>query len=241
MMEDINNIPFSFDRNVSKWIAKLGVSHADNSFADGITLTNTVINNYSVDGEVVDKFTYKFTYKTKSGELKTVTRSISSTHNGFIGVLGIANRVLPDDNMFYTVEYSLERDPWKNFRNFEIIKVDEVDMTQFNDAMFKDTKVSDQPIVFPVYGLYFKASGNDENISYVYTYPRVANDYAVYSSANSNAKRVFIKLGKADPEVMMTELYYRNSAGHAYADYDANKTKYLVDNDKEGTTGLDPN
>jgi len=34
----------------------------------------------------------------------------------------------------------------------------------------------------------------------------------------------------SDPEVMMTELYYRNSAGHSYADYDVNKIKYLVDN-----------
>jgi hypothetical protein len=34
---------------------------------------------------------------------------------------------------------------------------------------------------------------------------------------------------------MMSELYYRNSAGHAYADYDVNKVKYLVDN--KVTTG----
>jgi len=51
-MENINNVPFSFDRNVSKWIAKLGVSHADNSFADGITLSNNVINNYFLSGDV---------------------------------------------------------------------------------------------------------------------------------------------------------------------------------------------
>ena len=63
MMEDINNVPVSFDRNVSKWIAKLGVSHADNSFADGITLTNTVVNNYFVDSKVVDKLTFTFNYE----------------------------------------------------------------------------------------------------------------------------------------------------------------------------------
>ena len=241
MMEDINNIPFSFDRNVSKWIAKLGVSHADNSFADGITLTNTVVNNYVSDGEVVDKFTYNFTYKTKSGDMKTITRSITATHNGFIGVLGIANRILPDDNMFYTIEYSLERDPWKNYKNFEIVQVDTINMAELGDAMFNTSEEELHPIEFPVYGLYFKASGNDENISYVYTYPRVSNDYAVYSGPGTDAKRVFIKLGKPDPEVMMSELYYRNSAGHAYADYDANKTKYTVDNNGAGTSGLDPN
>jgi hypothetical protein len=52
-MENINNIPFSFDRNVSKWIAKLGVSHSNSSFADGITLSNVLLNiendKYTVD------------------------------------------------------------------------------------------------------------------------------------------------------------------------------------------------
>ena len=50
-MENINNVPFSFDRNVSKWITKLGISHADSSFADGVTLTNNIINNYFIEGE----------------------------------------------------------------------------------------------------------------------------------------------------------------------------------------------
>jgi hypothetical protein len=120
-MEDINNIPFSFDRNVSKWIAKLGISHADNSFADGITLTNTIINNYPKDEDdtVVDNFTYKYTYKTKSGDYKTLVRTVTDTE-GFIGVLGLTNRVVPDDNLFYTIDFELERDPWKNYKNFYI-------------------------------------------------------------------------------------------------------------------------
>lgn len=44
-MANINNIPFSFDRNTSKWIAKLGQSHSENSFADGITCENVVITD----------------------------------------------------------------------------------------------------------------------------------------------------------------------------------------------------
>nr|DAF44565.1 MAG TPA: hypothetical protein [Podoviridae sp. ct8Lf7] len=44
-MENINNIPFSFDRNTTKWLAKLGTSHSENSFADGITLSNVIIEN----------------------------------------------------------------------------------------------------------------------------------------------------------------------------------------------------
>nr|DAM10039.1 MAG TPA: hypothetical protein [Caudoviricetes sp.] len=51
-MENINNIPFSFNRDTSKWIAKLGTSHSSSSFADGITLTNVVFDP-TLDSEVV--------------------------------------------------------------------------------------------------------------------------------------------------------------------------------------------
>ena len=46
-MENINNIPFSFNRDTSKWLAKLGTSHKDSSFADGIVLSNVVIKEGS--------------------------------------------------------------------------------------------------------------------------------------------------------------------------------------------------
>ena len=83
MMEDINNIPFSFDRNVSKWIAKLGTSHANNSFSDGITLTNTVTNNYYTEDKAVDNYNFNFTYTCISGEKKTITYDITVNENGY--------------------------------------------------------------------------------------------------------------------------------------------------------------
>lgn len=46
VMENIDNIPFSFDRNTAKWIAKLGANHAENSFARGIVLDR---NTYEVE------------------------------------------------------------------------------------------------------------------------------------------------------------------------------------------------
>jgi len=41
--ENIYNQYFSFDRNTSKWIAKLGVSKHDNDFSDGVTLDDNEI------------------------------------------------------------------------------------------------------------------------------------------------------------------------------------------------------
>jgi hypothetical protein len=67
--ENINNIPFSFDRTTSKWIAKLGTSHAKSSFADGITLTNVIIEDSFRDNKsAVQNGIIPVTYITKSGE-----------------------------------------------------------------------------------------------------------------------------------------------------------------------------
>lgn len=43
--ENIYNQYFSFDRNTSKWITKLGVSKYENDFSDGITLDNVIIED----------------------------------------------------------------------------------------------------------------------------------------------------------------------------------------------------
>jgi len=180
-MENINNIPFSFDRNVSKWVAKLGISHADNSFADGITLSNTVVDNYFNENRIAsDNTKFKFTYMTKGNGLKTITLDASDPNilekvdgvvqpleEGFIGILGIANRVLPDDNLFYTVDYTLERDPWKNYKNFAIKKVGSVKMETLYDSKFR-TGVNVNPddgtvggsrnLEYPIYGLFFSTT-----------------------------------------------------------------------------------
>lgn len=211
VMEDINNIPFSFDRNVSKWIAKLGVSHADNSFADGITLTNTVINNYSVNSTVVDNLTFTFNYEDETGKQKSIIYTAGQSKDafnatvtnlsGFIGVLGLANRILPDGHIFYTIDYELCRDPWGNYKNFEIKHIGNVNMGAITDSMFKNemTSGSTTSILYPIYGLFCNSNDNQ------------------------------------DSKVMMSELYYRNSAGHAYADYDVNKIKLFAD-DKQLNT-----
>lgn len=104
-MENINNIPFSFNRDTSKWIAKLGTSHVDNSFADGITLTNNVINN---DG-TVDNYPI----------LKT-----KESLKGFIGFLDLKNRILPENINEYEISYSIEHDSYGNYKMFTIALVE---------------------------------------------------------------------------------------------------------------------
>ena len=262
MMENINNIPFSFDRNVSKWIAKLGVSHADNSFADGITLTNTVVNNYSVNSKVVDKLTFTFNYEDKTGKQKSIIYTVGQDSgafdatvtdlDGFIGVLGLANRILPDGHIFYTIDYELCRDPWKNYKNFKIKHIGNVNMSMIIDSMFKEEMTHDGSttnILYPIYGLFFNKDDNQE-YNLIYSSGSITQDYAVYATTNNKLtpeqvvqtdNRVKVPGIPSNPEVMMSELYYRNSAGHAYADYDINKTKLFVNNESSGQLAIDPN
>jgi hypothetical protein len=99
-MENINNMPFSFDRNTSKWIAKLGTSHTESSFADGITLSNVIIENLeNENGEVVTNFRVPVSYINKKGEWVTTNYSIADDNKSrkkYIGVLSLSNRILPD-------------------------------------------------------------------------------------------------------------------------------------------------
>lgn len=49
---NIDNIYFSFDRDTSKWISKLGISNKGNSFSHGIVLTNNIIKGGGVIGQL---------------------------------------------------------------------------------------------------------------------------------------------------------------------------------------------
>lgn len=90
--ENIYNQYFSFDRNTSKWITKLGISHADNDFADGVVLSENVIPNSAKTGTIV-------------GELGLANRTLPSG-------TGIS----------VSITYELERDIYQNYKKFGIQK-----------------------------------------------------------------------------------------------------------------------
>lgn len=216
-MENINNIPFSLNRDTSKWIAKLGTSHTESSIADGITLSNVLTNNETKQEDnkyiAVDNFNFTFTYIDKEGNEKTKIYTVdeSSRHN-YIGVLSLSNRTLPNNKLFYQIEYILERDSYLNFKSFEIVPIkvkDEkgsynYDTEKLDENGNRIIKTYDNCIELPDDALYAGKS--------VLTYALKFKDV---EGNNSNA---FFGV-----ETLLTELYYRNSAGNAYADYDHNK------------------
>ena len=173
-MCNIDNIPFSFDRDTIKAISKLGVSDYGNDFSDGITITNNVIDNIS------DK-TLEISYLDKQGteqfyEFTDLSSIIDSPR--FIGFLNLKNRVLLDKKTPYRITYELLRDRQGNHKLFEIANT-EVYVKTVN-TLFKD-------------------SVDKIQVSYL----KLKEDVDL-SSLNA-------------------ELYYRNKAGHSYADIDSNK------------------
>ena len=105
-MENINNIPFSFNRDTSKWIAKLGTSHTESSIADGVTLSNVLTLNKTItEGryeQAVNNFIFNYSYiDNHNNEVTEVYEVADESKSGFIGVLSLSNRTLPNKSLFY--------------------------------------------------------------------------------------------------------------------------------------------
>ena len=132
-MPNIDNIPFSFDRNTVKAISKLGVSDHGNDFSDGVTLSNNVLDVQNNTLNIFDK-SLNLSYYNKLGELQqfnfitetenlkdnVVTLNSIVNDNNFIGFLYLDNRILPDKKVKYKVGYELFRDNQNNHTLFEI-------------------------------------------------------------------------------------------------------------------------
>ena len=237
-MENINNIPFSFNRDVSKWIAKLGTSHTESSIADGITLSNVITNNKTVmTGETgdtslaVSNFSFPFTYTKKDGTECTIIKEVDEdSRDNFIGVLSLNNRTLPSQQLFYYIEYSLERDNYLNYKQFEIIPInvkdeygqyvhDEVSYNSIvlpNDALYASQ-------VVPTFALKFKSGKTAKGLSDEWQEVYYQEDDVWYEATDVDSNNVYTYKALYSVEALLTELYYRNSAGNAYADYDDHK------------------
>ena len=218
-MENINNIPFSFDRNTSKWIAKLGNSHSENSFADGITLTNVIIEDSlkDDDGPAVKNLKIPVRYLKKDGTWQTLYADATDVPK-FIAGISLNNRILPDSQMHYRVDFTLEKDSQGNHKLFKIVPLTTVyegtrtenGFTLPEDAMFPGA-------FMPLYALCFESdSANKQPVYY-------RDGDSVVEVRDVNGDFIYTHPSLANPSALYSELYYRNSAGNAYADYDTHK------------------
>ena len=203
-MENINNIPFSFNRDVSKWIAKLGQTHAENSFASGITLSQNIYNN---DGSIDGTPYFIYRYQSKTGEYQEKKYYIETKPELLIGVLNLQDQILPEgDGVSYMITFELLRDIYGYYKHFEIKKISTLKIT---DAI---TSTSSFPLQIPIYGLFFKDKEKVEIVT--------SDDNLVNSGDN---RKVTVLYKSVNPKLYFSELYYRNKQGNSYNDYEVNK------------------
>ena len=234
-MENINNIPFSFNRDTSKWIAKLGVSHSNNSFADGITLTNTVFDTLKSPDNFVDTYKVPITYTTTQGLQKTTYKTVENT-TYYIGALSLSNRTLPTQELYYTISYELVRDIYKNYKWFEIKPLTFLEGNEYpSDAKYSGKSLN-------IYGLFLKDRTKEEVLNQgegAYENARLNDETFTYTLDGGVYGDVYYREGKLgntylvdktkvsihafQDYTILSELYYRNSAGHSYADWDTYK------------------
>ena len=100
---NIDNIFFSFNRDTSKYISKLGISKENSDFAEGIVLSENIFTVPPVDGD-----------DATIGEVKIGKLSLKNVQLP----QGINND--PSKGIVLTYTWSLERDNEQNYKYFEI-------------------------------------------------------------------------------------------------------------------------
>ena len=225
-MENIDNVPFSFNRDTSKWISKLGITHSTSSFADGVTLTNVEFDSER-EGKATMNYKFPIQYLNKQGKTVTVTGTVVTTDN-FVGILGLANRVFPDSNMFYDIKYELCRDIWGNYKNFKIatLKVHtssgDLDYFPLGSAQVgtEDALLTGNMYI---YGLFMN---NDQSLYVRDTSSAQSNQLTYLTTHNSSATQLYFHRNMNSK--LLSELYYRNIAGHAYSDDVVNRIRLIA-------------
>lgn len=115
---NIDNIFFSFNRDTSKWISKLGISKENNNFADGIVLSENIIYPSNIEPDLSqtkpgDEDIAPFVV----GEQQTTKQKIK------IGKLNLVNINIPavtKGDLEIQHNWSIERDIERNDKNFRI-------------------------------------------------------------------------------------------------------------------------
>ena len=188
-MANINNIPFSFNRNVSKWIAKLGQTHAENSFSEGIILSSNI---YDITGDsIIPTGGLYFDLEKRGDKTKLqkyklyATKSTSNSVENYslIGIFNLKDYIVPEgEGIEYYVQYELLPDIYGYYKDFKIEEVHIASAESNESSTIYDPREIKKILGNrKIYGLYLL---NDSKNKY------------------------------------LSELYYRNKAGHTYNDYD---------------------
>ena len=216
-MENIDNIPFSFNRDTVKAIGKLGVSDHGNDYSDGVTLSNNVINVIKKDpvkspttGDLIyQKPTFEvankdlhLTYIDKQGEVHEYE---------FLSELPKEGDV---DYDLYKIHSDLElRDTITNSKSF-------IGFLHLDNRTLPDGKSR----YHIKYQLLRDNQGNHKLFEIKEAKLAVTKVNEVIKSDVVYVDVCYLTLADGFFTTdLLSEIYYRNKQGRVYADIDANK------------------
>ena len=203
-MPNIDNIPFSFDRSTVKAISKLGVSDHGNDFSDGVTLSNNVLD-VSDSGFTVPNKSLILTYFNTKGELAE----------------------FEFDNSFDTTKY-----PDIKTLNSIINKPEFIGFIHLDNRVLPDKKTTYRI----EYELLRDNQQNHTLFSIITEKVAVVETQELLKSDTTNYVDVSYLVMKdiAKSKDLLSELYWRNKAGNAYADIIENKVGTNIERDNDG-------
>ena len=213
-MQNIDNIPFSFNRDVAKMIGKLGTSNHGNDYSDGVTLSNNVmkiVENPKKQDPVTKDYIYqKPTFEVANKELNIyyINKQGETVNYVFTTHEEVQNELQPEPKVGVSYLENVILDP--GFIGF----------LHLDNRALPDGKVR----YHVNYELLNDSQGNYKLFEIKKVRLAVHLTNAMIKSQVTDIEVCYLSLkeGVYTTE-LLSEIYYRNGANISYADYDFNK------------------
>ena len=235
-MENIDNIPFSFNRDTVKAISKLGISNHSSDYADGITLSNNVMTIVEVprkeDPETGDLIYQKPTFEVANKELHLTYLNKQGENQEYI-----FDTELDENDIKYNLDH--DSDPIMLLNNI-VTDPDFIGFLHLDNRTLPEGKTK----YHIEYELLRDCDSNYKMFEIKKVKLAVQTVNEIVKSNVTFVEVCYLKLGpKAYVSNLLSELYYRNTHGIVYADIDSHKiapenTSYSLTNRKIDSTRI---
>ena len=209
-MQNIDNIPFSFNRDTVKTIAKLGVSNHNNDYSDGITLSNNVIYVKN-QPPIEDPDTGDMIYQKPTFEITNKSLQVF---------------YLNEQGEYQEYDFDAKENVGSDPEHKAILLSKVLQDKQFIGFLHLDNRsLPDGKVRYHINYELMRDRQNNQNIF------EIKNVRLAVKTVNEMLKKevkyidlCYLAL-KKDFYVsdLLSEIYYRNIKGNAHADYDTNK------------------
>lgn len=216
-MQNIDNIPFSFNRDTVKALSKLGISNHDSDYSSGVTLSNNVMK--IIETPPIESSTTK-DYIYQKPKFEVTNKELHITYldkQGEINEYEFLSKIPEAGDPDYAL-YSAE----KNLTTLDAVLSDElfIGFLHLDDRALPDGK-SRYHIKYQLlrdsYGNYKLFNIKEVKLAVKKVHEVIKSDVVYVNVCYLSLADGFFVTD------LLSEIYYRNKAGIAYADTELNK------------------